>query len=411
MKIKFTESFTNAVGNIFEWYSYSLFMPFFPILLKTFFPEFSNNVDHQTMIGFVAIGVGLFVRPLGSIVFGPIGDVWGRRTAIAVSILLMAVPTFLLSFLPSYAKIGLLAPIILVLVRTLQGISMGGEYTATMVHLVEQAPNHKRGFYGSWTDAGNQLGALLGGQALIVLYFFFNEKEIYDFAWRIPFFLVALLIPFGFSVKSEEKKKNKNIDTPLKVLLREHMKEALSTIAITAFSAFSYYTFLAFLPTYFFLHKILSLTEVTTASVAANVATIIMTLIAGYLSDKFNRRSFLLIGICGVALSSSILFLSSNHSFPFYITMNIMYGGFIGMYYSCRSAFFAEAFPKSIRCTAVSMSVSVSQAFFGGLTPIITTWLASYSIHFIVVPMIIFSAVGVYALFQIKDRTGLPLLG
>lgn len=404
-----SESFANAIGNILEWYSYSLFMPFFPILLKTFFPS-SLDIDHNTLIGFLAVGMGLFVRPLGSLVFGPIGDIWGRRTAIAVSILLMAIPTFLVAFLPGYAQIGFLATILLIVVRTLQGISMGGEYTATMVHLVEQAPNHKRGFFGSWTDAGNQLGALLGGQVLIVLYFFFSEETIYNYAWRIPFLFVVLLIPFGFLVKTERTKTRKKLETPLKILLKTHMKSSVSTIAITAFSAFSYYTFLAFLPTYFYLHNIFSLTEVTSASVFANISTIITTLLAGYLSDKFNRRSFLLIGIFGVAISSSVLFLSSICSFVFYLVMNIIYGTFIGMYYSCRSAFFAEAFPKSIRCTAVSISVSISQAFFGGLTPILTTWIATFSIHFIVIPMIVFSCIASYALFQIQDRTGQELL-
>ena len=198
INVKKHESLIGALGNIMEWYDFALVMPMTVVLVDQFFP--SNASLWVKMLSSWLVSMGLFTRPLGALIFGPIGDKFGRQRAISTSILLMAIPTFLMGILPGYNQIGVWAPILFMFLRILQGISMGGEYAAAMVHIVEKAPSNKRGFYGSWTDAGNQVGVMLAAQSVVWLHYFFSEGEVYSFAWRIPFLCGILLVPFAFLI-------------------------------------------------------------------------------------------------------------------------------------------------------------------------------------------------------------------
>ncbi|MDR0581287.1 MAG: MFS transporter [Holosporaceae bacterium] len=358
-----------AIGNILEWYNFALFMPFLHILSKEFFPL--ENTVHRELLSFLAMSVGLFMRPLGAAILGPIGDKFGRRKAISISILLMVIPTVSIGLLPNYHQMGVCAPILLIFFRALQGVSLGGEYTAAMVHLVERAPPNKRGFFGSLSDAGSQIGVLLGGQALVLLYGFFSPEEIYSFAWRIPFLVAVVLMPFAFLVPSKISDKK---DTPHESIFKTlvaYRKAVICTVAITAFSAVSFYLLLTFLPYYLVGGHILSLKEATTCSVRSTLVMTAFILIGGYLSDVYSKKFFMIFGIGGVTFVTYFMFLGKMISFNQWLMFQLIYGGFLGTYFSSRAAFFSGAFPKHVRCTAVSLSMSLAQAIFGGLTPII----------------------------------------
>lgn len=405
------ESLAGVLGNVFEWYNYALFMPFLPVISKQFFPM--ENTAAGGTITLLVMSMGLFTRPLGSAVFGPIGDKFGREKAISSSIFLMAVSTLGMALLPGYDSIGIAAPILLALFRALQGISMGGEYTSAMVHLVEKAPANRRGFFGSWSDASSQIGVLLCGQSLVLLYAFFSNDEVYGYAWRIPFYFSVLLIPFAFllpkdlSVKKKEKKESKE---SLITTLMMHKKEMLCTIFITAFSAVAFYTLLTFLPYHLNTMKVLSLDETAKCTNVANVVMIFTILTCGYMSDKFSRKPFLFSGIIGMCIMISVMLTSSSNSFAFWALVNGACGVFLGMYYSSRPAFFAEAFPKKIRCTAVSISLSIAQSVFGGFSPGITNILMEYSVYCSIIPICCVSLGAMFALSKLPDRTGKELL-
>lgn len=406
---KKSEPFVGALGNIFEWYNFALFMPFLPIISKQFFP--ADGGGYNDVITFLVLSMGLFTRPLGSAVFGPIGDKFGRTRAISWSILLMTFSTFGMALLPGYDSIGIAAPLLLAFFRALQGVSMGGEYTSAMVHLVEKAPSNRRGFFGALSDAGSNIGVLLGGQSLILLYLFFSNDEIYSYAWRIPFAFSLILIPFAFllpkGVATEKKSSEKS--SMITVLLA-HKKEMFCTLFITAFSAIAFYSLLTFLPYYLNSINILSLEDATKCS---NIATLIMIsfiFLSGYLSDKFSRKPFLLVGIIGAGISLGIMLISSQKSVLFWMVFNGICGAFLGIYYSCRAAFFAEAFPKNIRCTAVSISLSLAQSIFGGLCPAVTLRLTHISSFFALIPIVCVSVTAIYCLTLIEDRTGKGLV-
>ena len=404
INVKKHESLIGALGNVMEWYDFALVMPMAVVLVDQFFP--SNASLWLKMLGGWIVPMGLFSRPLGALVFGPIGDKFGRQKAISISILLMAIPTFLMGILPGYDKIGIWAPILFLFLRILQGISMGGEYTAAMVHVVEKAPRNKRGFYGSWTDAGNQIGVMLAAQSVVWLHHFFSEGEVYSFAWRIPFLLGILLIPFAFLIPKQEKKKSNSPKDSIFEMLMKHKKEVFCTVSITAFSAVFFYTLWTFLPRYLVTQGILNLKQSATCAAGSSIVSLLSILGAGYLSDIFRRKPFLSIGIWGSLISGGYMFCVSSVSYYFWLVLQLSMGFFLGVYYSCRAAFFAESFPKEVRCTAVSLSLSFAQAIFGGLTPPVMEYLVGNSSYLAVIPIFLVSALALYSLSLLKDRSG-----
>lgn len=396
-----------AIGNALTWYNFALFMPFLHVLSHNFFPM--DNPVYREVLSFLAMSVGLFVRPLGAVIFGPIGDRFGRAKAMSISICLMALPTLCIAFLPGYNSIGIWAPIGLVICRALQGISMGGEYAAAMLHFVEEAPSNKKGFYGSWTDAGSQVGVLMGCQSLALLCVLFSEKQVYDFAWRIPFLFSVFLLPFAFihpkhdaaSSKSAKKK------APIMSMLLAHVKEVTCTISITAFSAVAFYSLFSFFPYYLVAQNVLTLSEATNCSIASNIVMIFSILGVGYISDWFSsRKPFLVIGIIGVAVSCCSMFVCGCRSATWWMILHMAYGFCLSVYYSCRSAFFAEAFPADVRCTAVSLSLSLAQAVFGGLTPVVMGRLTGMDISVLwaCVPIVCVSCLALCAIAVLKQK-------
>ena len=410
------ELIVSALGNVLVWYNFALFMPLLPILSKQFFPI--ENAALRDLVTFFVMSMGLFMRPVGSLIFGPIGDKIGRERAISVAILLMAIPTFLVGLVPSYNQIGIFAPILVFCLRTLQGISMGGEYTAAMVHLVEIAPSNRRGFFGSFSDAGSQVGVLLTGGVILLLYLSFSEAEIYQYAWRIPFLIAITLVPFAFmhSEKKKEvkngKKKNSKKAQPKNIFatLAEYKTEVLCTIAITAFSAIGFYTLLNFLPYYLVNKGIITLKDSATCSVIANVCIISSILVSGFLSDWFSRKIFLQAGMVFVVITTYVMFLCNITSTFAWFVIHGVYGLSIGMYYGSRAAFFSESFPKEIRCTGVSVSLSLAQAIFGGGISMVLNYCISISPFLVVVPVTLVIAVALFAITKIKDRTGQKLI-
>jgi MHS family proline/betaine transporter-like MFS transporter len=392
-----------ALGNILEWYNFGLFMPFLHVLSAEFLPM--ENVAHREILSFLALSIGLFMRPLGAVILGPIGDKFGRQRAISISILLMAIPTLCMGLLPNYNQIGVWAPILLVFLRALQGISLGGEYTTAMVHLVEKAPNDRRSFYGSFSDAGSQVGVLLGSQSLVLLHRFFSDGEVYSFGWRIPFLLAVVLLPFAFLVPSDiSSSKNKPEEQVFKTL-RMYKKEVCCTMAITAFSAIGFYTLLTFFPYYLTDNKILLQEDAAACSLYATLIMTISILIGGYLADRYGKKLFMILGIIGVTLITYPMFLRGGaKSFSHWLTLQLIYGSFIGFYYSSRAAFFSEAFPAKVRCTAVSLSLSLAQAIFGGLTPIILSHTVKISPLLSVMPMTLIAICAIYALVILKEK-------
>src|SRR5262245_53259578 len=179
------------IGNAVEWYDYGLYGYLAPVLATLFFP--SKDPLTSLMATFGVFAAGFVMRPLGAIAFGHLGDRFGRKKALVVSVALMAVPTGLIALLPTYAELGATAPALLVLLRLLQGFSVGGEFTGSIIFLVEHAPPSRRGFIGSWAGFSTNAGCMLGGAAGALLVTFLGRQAVVEWAWRLPFLLAAVL--------------------------------------------------------------------------------------------------------------------------------------------------------------------------------------------------------------------------
>ena len=189
-----------AIGNVLEWYDFALYGYFAPVFAAMFFPSEQPFVSLLSTFGVFAIG--FLARPLGALLFGHIGDTIGRREALAWSIILMAIPTIVVGMLPTYAMIGIAAPLILTCCRFLQGISVGGELTGSVTFLVEHAASSERGYIGSWAGFSAQVGALLGSGVGTLVASTLTDEALHQWGWRIPFLLGSLIAFIGWYLRT-----------------------------------------------------------------------------------------------------------------------------------------------------------------------------------------------------------------
>lgn len=407
------------IGNAIEWFCYSLYGAFTANIAYHFFSI--GSVHISLLFSYAIFAVGFFMRPVGAVIFGYIGDRVGRENLLFLSMMLMAIPTFCMALIPSFSVIGILAPILLIIMRGLQGIAIGGEYTGAMVYLVEQAPSNKRGFLGSFADFGCLFGTLVGGSlSILAISNIFDEKLFTVIGWRIPFYLSILIVPLAFFIKMSSsqkstnvsqnlKKKEKKNEVPIIELLKKHYKTAIYVAASSAFSGVNFYTLLVFMPNY--VSMINNDTSVGfTSTLITNIVMIPAVLISGFLSDKLRRKPLIIAGIIGVMMFGYPLF-STIDNYTLHVVIEMLFGISLGVYYGGRSAFFAEAFPKSIRCTAVSFSLSISHCIFAGTAPFVATYVAKvFDIRWFYLYIVLVSLFALYGFIKIKDRTGENLL-
>ncbi|MDR0633116.1 MAG: MFS transporter [Holosporales bacterium] len=252
---------------------------------KIFFPADS---DRALLWTYLVFAFGFFSRPLGGIVLGYIGDKFGRRTSLIISIVMMSIPTFLIGLLPTYSSIGILAPIFLAMIRLFQGIAIGGDFSGSMVYLVEHAPPQKRGFFGCWSDFGSPLGVLLGSSLLNSC---FTPADFEIYGWRLPFLFGIVVALFGVYLRYEmeetesfagkrtvgknslaaqsNKTKTKGANSFLGIL-KQHTKTIAYAVSINAYGGIIFYMLLTYLHNYF------KITEIATAKQAFWFTTLLM---------------------------------------------------------------------------------------------------------------------------------------
>ncbi|MDR0407259.1 MAG: MFS transporter [Holosporales bacterium] len=403
-----------VLANMLEWLDYSLYGAFSAVMAPLFFP--SSDAFASQLAAFGVFALGFIARPLGGVLFGHIGDKVGRRNALFLSISLMAIPTVCVGLLPTYAQIGLWAPALLTLIRILQGLAIGGEYTSSMVYLVENAPAEKRGRTGSWADIGCLTGTLLGGQLTAAVLGAVLSAEAYrTWGWRLPFLFSLCLVYVGFQLKKnlEEPPKQKKVSRlPIVEVFKNHRKPALWAMFITFFSGIAFYSLLVFLPNYLVISGKASPTCAFLMTAVTNACMIPMTLFAGYMTDRFKqRKSFLQAGVLGVFLlvyPMTTCIRSGN--LLIYGVLHLLAGLFLSSYYGGRTAFFAETFPAHVRCTAVSFALGLGQALMGGTAPLIATYLVEQTkdIRIVTAQFAFGTLCALYALSKMRDRTAQP---
>ena len=377
--------FAGMVGNILEWYDFVIYGFLAIILGELFFPSEDPMVSLLKSFGVFAIG--FIMRPVGAVLFGHIGDKYGRKKALTLSIILMAVSTTAIGLLPTYAQIGIVAPMLLVILKLLQGLSVGGEYTTSVSFIVEHAPQDKRGLFGSVGILGAIIGILLGSASGAVITKILPEEDLYSWGWRILFFTGILLGLVGYYVRRNIDETPKFIELeyeemidkqPVVDVFKKAPKEFVKTFSLSVFQAVGFYTIFIYIANH------LSVFVEIPKATALTINTISMIILAvlipffGWLSDKIGRKPIIIASTGFTVLTAYPLFqFVSSGSVENALIGQIIFAVVVAGFMSILPTTLVEIFPTQIRNSGYSIGYNLPFAIFGGTAPLISTYLVN----------------------------------
>ncbi|MDG9715923.1 MFS transporter [Streptomyces sp. DH24] len=367
-----------SVGNAVEWYDWYAYTFLATYIAAEVFPESADDSLVPLLSTFAVFAVGFFMRPLGGLLMGAVADRRGRRAALTVTILLMGGSSLLVGLTPSYDTAGVLAPVLLVLARLLQGLSVGGEFAASTTFLVESAGPGRRGLFSSFQYVSTTAGQLLASGIAALLVAALSDGRLHDWGWRVPFVLGALFSLVGFWIRrgAEETRSAEQRRAPrpgLLEALRRHPRESLLIGGITAGGTIAYYTWTSYLPTYAELNAGLAKSDALLAGTLSLAFFGLLQPLGGLLSDRFGRRPLLLFFGLGFALLCVPLLHLLSDSFVVMLLVScagmILLTGFT----SISAAVNAEVFPPRVRAAGIGFPYSLTVALFGGTAPYVGT--------------------------------------
>ena len=365
-----------AAGNVLEWYDFTVYAYMAPYIAAKFFP--GDDPVAGLLAVFATFGLGFVIRPLGGILIGRFGDLKGRKAALLLTIVLMAVGTAGIGLVPGRAAIGGLAPWLLVFCRLLQGFSAGGEWGSSTAFIYEWAPKGRRGFFSSLQQSSVAGGMLLGSAVAAVFGTFLSKIQMAEFGWRIPFLLGVLIIPIGFYMWRYVD------ETPVfaareseKVNLSAGVRLAAQASGIIVIWTVAYYAILTYMPVFTAHYSHLGPAAALWSNALSLFVLAVTIPVFGLLADRIGRKPLLLIGAGGFALLSYPLFLlivKSEGALPI-VLAQIAFALMTAIYSGGAPAAVTEIFPSASRLLWMSTGYSLTVALFGGFGPYISTWL------------------------------------
>ncbi|MBN9087057.1 MAG: MFS transporter [Reyranella sp.] len=366
-----------AIGNVLEWYDFAIYGYFATAIGRTFFPR--EDPVAQVLSAFGIFAVGFLMRPVGGALVGYIGDRLGRRAALTFSVTAMAIPTFLVGILPGYQVLGMAAPFLLTLLRMIQGLSVGGEYTTSIVFMVEHAPANRRGMIGAMGCCGAVGGILLGSATGALLSAILPAENMQAWGWRIPFLLGLAVGLAGFFLRrhlAEGAIPRAAGHSPLKETVRNHGGLLVRLAGLSAFNAVGFYLLFVYIVSWLQLADGIAPAHALEINSLSMLVLLPCMIVMGALSDRLGRKPLLLAATAIAFLSAVPLFMLMQHDQRLYVQIGQL--GFVlsvGMFLGTQPTLMVEEVPAAVRCTAIALGYNVTLGVVGGLSPLVATWL------------------------------------
>lgn len=420
-KTRLRALFSSAVGGVVEWYDYFLYGTMAGIIFgPLFFP--SSDPTVSLALSFASFALAFVVRPIGGIVFSHIGDRVGRKKTLIATLSLMGGSTVLMGLLPTYASIGVWAPILLTTLRLIQGLALGGEWGGGLLLAVEYAPRDKRGLYGAVPQTGALFGLALGALAGSVTTALFSAEGFRSIGWRIPFLLSIVLILVGLWIRTKVgetpsfakvKAENREVGVPLVETLRHHWRAVLITIGAKLIETATFFIFATFTISYAAQTLKYNQGTVLNAVLVAAVLAVPVMLFMGALSDRIGRKKVYVGGVIAIFVFAIPYFwlLSLRTTVALVAALIIGFSIIWSTYGAVLGTLFAESFTADVRYTGISLGYQVGAAVIGGPAPLIATaLLAAYNSYVAVgIFLMIVAVVSLIAISFAKERRGADL--
>ncbi|MCE6999911.1 MHS family MFS transporter [Saccharothrix sp. S26] len=423
------KSFTKVViasliGTTIEWYDFFLYGSAAALVFnKLFFP--TADPLNGTLLAFTTYAIGFLARPLGGLVFGHFGDKLGRKKLLVLSLVLMGGATFAMGLLPTYAAIGVAAPLLLTLLRLIQGFALGGEWGGAVLIVSEHGSAERRGFWASWPQAGVPMGNLLATAVLAVLAAVQSDEAFLSWGWRVPFLLSGVLVLIGLWIRLSVSESPVFLEAqskieagklkekpPIVAVVRDHWREVLIAMGARMAENVSYYVITAFILVYITSELGMPRSAGLNAVLIASFVHLVTIPLWGALSDRIGRRTTYLIGTVGIGVWMFAFFalLDTKSFVP--MTLAVTIGLFLhGAMYGPQAAFFSELFGTKVRYSGASIGYQLASIAAGAVAPLIATaLLASYDSSFPIVLYVLGMCVlTVIAVVVAKETKGTSL--
>ncbi|MGW4657622.1 glycine betaine/L-proline transporter ProP [Streptomyces sp. NPDC004279] len=412
-----------ALGNAMEWFDFGVYSYIAVTLGKVFFP--SGSPTAQLLSTFGAFAAAFLVRPLGGTVFGPLGDRVGRQKVLALTMIMMAAGTFAIGLIPSYATIGVGAPVLLLAARLVQGFSTGGEYAGASTFIAEYAPDKRRGFFGSWLEFGTLAGYIGGAGLVTLLTALLSSDDLMAWGWRIPFLIAGPMGIIGLYLRMRleetpafaaevEKAEAARPRVPLREMISGQWKALLLCMGLVLVFNVTDYMLLSYMPSY--LTSELKYDETHGLLVVLGVMALMMVVqpFAGALTDRIGRRPLIAAGCAGFLFLSVPAVLLIRQGGLLAVALGM---GALGLLLVCFTASMPAAlpalFPTRVRYGSLSIGFNVSVSLFGGTTPLVVTALigATGNMMMPAYYMMAAAVIGGAAVWFMAESAGRPLPG
>jgi MHS family proline/betaine transporter-like MFS transporter len=376
-----------AVGTTLEWFDFTLYVYLSPVIAQLFFP--SSDPLASLMATFGVFAAGYFMRPLGALFFGSYGDRMGRKAALTLSVAMMAGPMVIIGLLPTHATIGVLAPILLVLLRLVQGFSVGGEFGGSIVLLEESAGPGRRGFVTNLALATAGVGFLIASLTATLLHSLLSTSQLDSWGWRVPFFMGAAIGLFAFAMRRRMEETESFVKAresgsleahPVRRLLQTERGALLAVFFLVGYSGLTYYLAATFIPSWLQTVVHAKPSEALAAATVGALLYTVLTPFAGLVSDRLGRRGMMAAGALALAAAAYPLFdLMSDGTFASILAGEVVLMVLVIVFAGPSTPVFTELFGTTTRYSGVAVGYGLGMAVFGGTAPLIATGLIKWT--------------------------------